>query len=230
MGAEPGSSKVYDNKHDEVNYFITRKHATGRSERTLNSYSRILREFFHDQFPDLSPNEVEIRHVEDYLMALTERGVSQNSKKKYLEVLSSFYGYTMKRPQFEGITSNPAAVVMEEILEFGLTGRTVRRGRMPVNSSTPSQTRETRPSPSSSPRPVLGFWKSSPSKRTTSTSRRDSFDSESAREVNRLSSQSMTRLSTQSNAISLSTPIWIRHISSQATKEDVSVKNGFDGK
>ncbi|MBV0901412.1 site-specific tyrosine recombinase/integron integrase [Haloarcula salina] len=115
MGAEPNASKIYDNKHDEVTYFLTRKEATGRSTRTLNSYSRILREFFHDQFPDLSPDEVEIRHVEDYLMALTDRGVSQNSKKKYLEVLSSFYGYTMKRPQFEGITSNPAAVVMEEI-------------------------------------------------------------------------------------------------------------------
>lgn len=115
MPAEPGSSKIYENKHDGVNYFLSRKEASGRSTRTLNSYSRVLREFFHDQFPDLEPGDVEIRHVEDYLMALTKRDVSQNSKKKYLEVLSSFYNYTLKRPQFEDITSNPAAVVMEEI-------------------------------------------------------------------------------------------------------------------
>ncbi|WP_082220673.1 phage integrase N-terminal SAM-like domain-containing protein [Haloferax gibbonsii] len=101
MGAEPGSSKIYENKHDEVNYFITRKKATDRSPRTLNSYSRVLREFYHDQFPDLNPDEIRTGHVENYVIALDERGVSQNSKKKYLEVLSSFYNYMLKRDEFE---------------------------------------------------------------------------------------------------------------------------------
>ncbi|AKU08293.1 integrase [Haloferax gibbonsii] len=76
---------------------------------------RVLREFYHDQFPDLNPDEIRTGHVENYVIALDERGVSQNSKKKYLEVLSSFYNYMLKRDEFESITSNPAAVVMEEI-------------------------------------------------------------------------------------------------------------------
>lgn len=115
MSAEPNGSKIYENKHSEVNRFISRKQATNRSARTLNSYSRVLREFFHDQFPELEPEDVEVVHIEDYVMALNDRELSQNSVKKYLEVLSSFYGYAMKRPHFEGITGNPAAVVMEEI-------------------------------------------------------------------------------------------------------------------
>ena len=115
MTVEDSYAKIYENNHDQINRFISRKKATGKSMRTLNSYSRVLREFFHDQFPDLEPKDVEIVHIEDYVAALNERDLSQNSIKKYLEVLSSFYSYAMKRPHFEGITGNPAAVVMEEI-------------------------------------------------------------------------------------------------------------------
>ena len=115
MSAEDSYSKIYENNHDQINRFIDRKKATGKSTRTLNSYSRVLREFFHDEFPDLEPSEVEVLHVEDYVTALNDRDLSQNSIKKYLEVISSFYSYAMKRPHFEGITGNPAAVVMEEI-------------------------------------------------------------------------------------------------------------------
>ena len=115
MSAEESYSKIYENKRDQVNRFIERKKATGKSMRTLNSYSRVLREFFHDQFPDLEPQDVEVRHIEEYVAALNDRDLSQNSIKKYLEVLSSFYSYAMKRPHFEGITGNPAAIEMEEI-------------------------------------------------------------------------------------------------------------------
>lgn len=115
MTVEDSYAKIYENKHDQINRFIKRKKATGKSMRTLNSYSRVLREFFHDQFPDLEPEDVEVIHIDDYVTALNERDLTQNSIKKYLEILSSFYSYAMKRPHFEGITGNPAAVVMEEI-------------------------------------------------------------------------------------------------------------------
>ncbi len=115
MSAEEGYSKIYVNKHDQINRFIDRKKATGKSTRTLNSYSRVLREFFHNLFPDLEPQKVKVIHIEEYVAALNDRDLSQNSIKKYLEILSSFYSYAMKRPHFEGITGNPAAVVMEEI-------------------------------------------------------------------------------------------------------------------
>ncbi len=107
--------KIYKNEHDAVNDFIERKQAMGRSRRTLNAYSRTLKSFFHEEFPDLVPEDVEVRHIEDYVGKLAARDLSQNTKRRYLESLSSFFGWAMKRPRFENITGNPAAVVLEEI-------------------------------------------------------------------------------------------------------------------
>lgn len=106
---------IYENKHDAVNDFIERKQVMGRSPRTLNAYSRTLRAFFHEEFPHLTPQEVEVRDIEDYVGKLAARDLSQNTKRRYLESLSSFFGWAMKRPRFENITGNPAAVVLEEI-------------------------------------------------------------------------------------------------------------------
>ncbi|MEE6209030.1 tyrosine-type recombinase/integrase [Salarchaeum sp. III] len=94
---------------------MERKRDMGRSRRTLNAYSRTLKSFFHEEFPDLAPEDVEVRHIEDYVGKLAARNLSQNTKRRYLESLSSFYGWTMKRPRFEDITGNPAAVVLEDI-------------------------------------------------------------------------------------------------------------------
>ncbi|QSG11863.1 XerD/XerC family integrase [Halapricum desulfuricans] len=107
--------KIYENEHDAVNDFIERKQAMGRSRRTLNAYSRTLKSFFHEEFPDLAPEDVTPEHIEDYVSTLAARDLSQNTKRRYLESLSSFYGWAMKRPRFENITGNPAAVVLEEI-------------------------------------------------------------------------------------------------------------------
>ena len=106
---------VYENKHESINEFIRRKQVTGRSERTLNAYSRILKKFYHEEFPDLEPEDTEVHHIEDYVMRLDRRDLSQNTKRRYLESLSAFFSYAMKRPRFEDITGNPAAVVLEEI-------------------------------------------------------------------------------------------------------------------
>ena len=106
---------IYENKHDTVNEFIRRKQVTGRSERTLNAYSRILKKFYHEEFPELQPEDTEVQHIEDYVMRLDRRDLSQNTKRRYLESLSAFFSYAMKRPRFQKITGNPAAVVLEEI-------------------------------------------------------------------------------------------------------------------
>ncbi|MCJ0619721.1 tyrosine-type recombinase/integrase [Haloarcula hispanica] len=95
--------KVFENKHDEINEFLRQKEAMGRSLRTLNAYSRTLRKFYHEQFPELTPAETEVRHIEEYLHELSERDLSQNTKRRYLESLSSFFSYAMKRPRFEEI-------------------------------------------------------------------------------------------------------------------------------
>jgi integrase/recombinase XerD len=106
---------VHENRHDAVNDFLQRKADLGRSERTLTTYSRNLREFFHDEFPTLTPDEVRVQHMEEYVGSLTARGLAQNTKRRYLESLSAFYSWAMKRPRFDGITGNPAAVVLEEL-------------------------------------------------------------------------------------------------------------------
>jgi len=106
---------IYENKHDTVNEFMMQKQTTGRSHRTLNSYSRVLRRYYHEHFRDLTPEETEVRHIEEYLRILDDRDVSQNTKRRYLESLSAFFSYAMKRPRFEEITGNPAGVVLEEI-------------------------------------------------------------------------------------------------------------------
>jgi len=108
-------SKLYDNRLDVVNDFLSKKKSLGRSERTLNEYSRLLKRFFHDVFPEQSAGEIQVGHIEEYVTVLDGRECGQNTKRRYLETLSSFYSWTMKRPRFEEITGNPAAVVLEEI-------------------------------------------------------------------------------------------------------------------
>lgn len=106
---------VYENRCSVVNEFLQRKADLGRSPRTLNAYSRTLRKFFHDEFPDVDPDEVTVRHIEEYVGTLTRRDLSQNTKRRYLETLSAFYSWAMKRPRYDEINGNPAAVVLEEL-------------------------------------------------------------------------------------------------------------------
>lgn len=113
--ADEWQERVYENRHDEINEFLQRKQDLGQSLRTVNTYSRTLREFFHDEFPEVAPDEVTVQHIEEYVGSLARRNLSQNTKRRYLETLSAFYTWALHRPRFEGITGNPAAVVLEEV-------------------------------------------------------------------------------------------------------------------
>lgn len=106
---------IYENKHPEINEFIQRKEDIGRSGRTLNEYSRTLREFFHEVYPDTSPADITVKDIEEYVSILTNRDCSHNTKRRYLESISAFYSWAVKRPRFEEITGDPAAVVLEEL-------------------------------------------------------------------------------------------------------------------
>lgn len=106
---------VYENRYSAVNEFLQRKQELGRSPRTVNAYSRVIREFFHDEFPDVEPGDVTVRHIEQYVGALTRRDLARNTKRRYLDSVSAFYSWAMKRPRYEAITGNPAAVVLEEL-------------------------------------------------------------------------------------------------------------------
>lgn len=111
----PGDEIIYENQHDAVNEFIQKKKAMGRSPRTLTEYSRTLKKFFHQHYPEKAPGEITVGDIENYVIKLDERGLAQNTKRRYLESLSAFYGWTLKRPRFTEITGDPAGVVLEEI-------------------------------------------------------------------------------------------------------------------
>ncbi|WP_049937273.1 tyrosine-type recombinase/integrase [Haloplanus natans] len=110
-------NRVFENKHDCINDWLRSKDSTNKStsRRTLNSYSRTAVRFFHKFLPEVHPSEVTVGDVEEYVLDLNDRGVAQNTKRRYVESLSAFYTWAMKRPRFEDITGNPAAVVLEEL-------------------------------------------------------------------------------------------------------------------
>lgn len=115
MDADVWDKKVFENKHDCINQWLRRKDSTGASRRTLNAYSRTAAKFFHEHFPDTHPSEVMVGDVEQYVLIIDKRDVADNTKRRYVESLSSFYDWAMKRPRFEDITGNPAGVVLEEL-------------------------------------------------------------------------------------------------------------------
>ncbi|GCF15046.1 recombinase [Haloarcula mannanilytica] len=112
---EVWEKKVYRNKHTEINDWLRSKETTGKSRRTLNEYSRTAKKFFHEEFPELDPEDVTVRDIEEYLAKLNQRGLSQNTKRRYLESLSAFYSWALQRPRYQEITGNPAAVILEEV-------------------------------------------------------------------------------------------------------------------
>lgn len=113
--ADNWEEKVYRNQHTAINDWLRSKETTGKTRRTLNEYSRTAKIFFHDEFPDLDPEDVEVRDTEKYLSRLNQRELSQNTKRRYLESLSAFYSWALQRPRYEEITGNPAAVILEEV-------------------------------------------------------------------------------------------------------------------
>lgn len=115
LDGDTWDTRVFQNKHEAINDWLRSKDATGKSRRTLNAYSRTANRFFHDQFPDTAPHEVHVSHIEQWVQTLADRDCSPNTKRRYVESLSSFYDWAMKRPRFKDITGNPAAVVLEEL-------------------------------------------------------------------------------------------------------------------
>lgn len=112
------------NRHDAVNEFLRSKQSMGRSDRTLKKYSQVLYKLFHEYFPDKEPGEITVGDMEEYIRLLEKDFEGKNTannrmtnktKKTYLNHVSSFYSWAMKRPRFEEITGNPAGVVSEEI-------------------------------------------------------------------------------------------------------------------
>jgi len=112
--ADVWDKKVFKNKHDIINDWLQSKESVNTSRRTLNAYSRLAAKFFHEEFPDLHPEDVYVEDLEEYLRRLNETDASQNTKRRYMESLSSFYDWAMKR-RSNDISYNPAGVVLEQL-------------------------------------------------------------------------------------------------------------------
>jgi integrase/recombinase XerD len=115
---------VVENKHDVCEEFLRKKAAVGRSNTTLETYSRYLHKFFHTYFPEVDPADVSVHHIEEYLIRLEadfhsnmtmNDELTTKTKRVYLTALTSFYSWAMKRPRYDEIPGNPAADVLEEL-------------------------------------------------------------------------------------------------------------------
>jgi integrase/recombinase XerD len=116
LEAERWEHQVYKTKHDCLNQWLLRKDSTNRcSRRTLNEYSRSVSKLFHHFYPEKHPTELTVGDVEEWVMDMNDRGLSDSSKRRYVENLSSFYQWAVKRPRFEDISGNPAGIVLEEL-------------------------------------------------------------------------------------------------------------------
>lgn len=115
LEADLWEERVFKNKHECINDWLRSKDSTGKSRRTLHAYSRTAARFFHEFVPDTHPSEVTVGDIEQYVLDLNDRDVARNTKRRYVESLSSFYTWALFRPRFDDITGNPAKVVLEEI-------------------------------------------------------------------------------------------------------------------
>lgn len=124
MSVQDIDNRVVESKHDEINQFLRHKYTTNCGAETIVKYSQSLGYFFHDYFPQLTPQDAEVHHFEQFLQKLENNydskrsvndSITDRTKHSYLSNISSFYNYALKRPNFPEITANPAQVVLEEI-------------------------------------------------------------------------------------------------------------------
>ncbi|MBX0325194.1 phage integrase N-terminal SAM-like domain-containing protein [Halomicroarcula sp. F13] len=83
------------------------------SDDVLELNQRVLRFFFIEAFPDLSPKETTTEHVRDFLSQLDERDLKHSSKRRYLEVLSAFFSYSLRDEDIGAISFNPPGIVLK---------------------------------------------------------------------------------------------------------------------
>lgn len=84
------------------------------TSEVLKLKRRILKDFFGEVFPGVPPSAVEIKHVREYLNKLKEKDLKYSSRRRYMEVLSSFFRYALQKSEFEDIVGNPPKIVLEE--------------------------------------------------------------------------------------------------------------------
>ncbi|GAB7017525.1 tyrosine-type recombinase/integrase [Halostagnicola bangensis] len=102
---------------DPIEYFLDDQRYHGKSERTLEAYERVLREFesyIGSEFADVdSPGDAERRECMAWIHSLRGRR-KPSTIATYASYLNRFYDYMSRVGTFE---DNPMALVMEEMSE-----------------------------------------------------------------------------------------------------------------
>ncbi|WP_418279815.1 tyrosine-type recombinase/integrase [Halorubrum sp. DTA98] len=108
-----GSRSTPTDPDDPVGYFIEDLTYHGKSDRTRESYERVLRRFERSLDEDTSPSSATHRDCMAFVHSL--RGdVGESTVATYAAYLHRFYGYMTQVGAFEG---NPMTLVMEEMDE-----------------------------------------------------------------------------------------------------------------
>ncbi|WP_435073573.1 tyrosine-type recombinase/integrase [Halorubrum sp. HHNYT27] len=107
------SARAPDEIEDSVGYFIEDLTYHGKTERTRESYERVLRRFEAFLDADTTPASASHRDCMSFVHSL--RGdVADSTVATYAAYLHRFYGYMTELGAFEG---NPMTLVMEEMDE-----------------------------------------------------------------------------------------------------------------
>ncbi|WP_128906253.1 tyrosine-type recombinase/integrase [Halorubrum amylolyticum] len=108
------STRAPDEVDDPIGYFIEDLTYHGKTERTRNSYERVLRRFESFLDPETTPSSATHRDCMAFVHSL--RGdVADSTVATYAAYLHRFYGYMTEVGVFEG---NPMTLVMEEMDEM----------------------------------------------------------------------------------------------------------------
>lgn len=98
---------------DAIHFFLNSKLAGGRSQRTVDEYRKKLELFqkwaagrYGQGEVDLPVEEIDTDTIELYVVAMKERGLSDNSRKNHLAVLRSFFDTLRRRKGIEDPVEN----------------------------------------------------------------------------------------------------------------------------
>ncbi|MFU1780189.1 phage integrase N-terminal SAM-like domain-containing protein [Haloarcula japonica] len=104
-------------KHNSIEAYFQAKQSE-LSPNVLNLKRRVLTYFFVKTFPSLRPKDTTTEHVREFLDHLDDSGLKYSSKRRYLEALSSFFSYSLRDQDLDGINGNPPGIVLEEYPRF----------------------------------------------------------------------------------------------------------------
>lgn len=98
-GFEMRECRVWDEKDDMLDTFISAMRVQGRSEKTIERYRYIIGRFM--KYVKVPTRRVNVYHVRNWLAAEKGRGVADSTLEGNRQVLSSFFGWLFRETLIE---------------------------------------------------------------------------------------------------------------------------------